>query len=123
MELFKIGGKDFTRHIVAPSYTVNQQDVYTEWEDANFVKHHVVTRKRISGNFTMLFVDKNEFFTFLDTLQNTKNVEGYNPAIMYVNNLHIVKNADFYISISPANTLPFFGVKQYDGFDVTIEER
>lgn len=123
MQLFNIGGTDLTKYITVPSYAVNEQDVYKEWEDANGIIHRHVYRKKISGNFTMLFFDKDEYFAFLDLLNSNKGAGGYTPASVYVNNTNKTALIDAFITINPSNTIPYMGTSKNEGFEVTIVER
>ena len=123
MQLFNIAGVDLTKHITVPSYEVNQEDEYKKWTDANYIEHRECFRKRISGKFTMKFLDKARYFEFLELLETNREVGGYTPASLYVNNLNKVVATNVFISIAPANTLPFFRNESYKGFTVTVKER
>lgn len=122
MKLFQIEDTVYDKHITVPSYKVNEVPVYEEWDDCNYRTHRIVKRKRIEGTFTMFFntIDEfNEFFRYLDKYTEP---EGWIRCYTYINNLNTVKYSRFYIDVEPANTKPFFGIKEYDGFDVTIKE-
>lgn len=123
MRLFSINGKDLTHYITVPSYIMNSKDVYNEWVDANGLTHRDVYRTKVSGKFTMLFTDHDEYFDFLKLINEHKGTGGYVPVSLYVNNLNTIVNTDVYIEMEPANTLPYFGINKYDGFEVSIVER
>lgn len=123
MRLFSINGEDLTQYITVPSYNINSKDIYTAWVDANHVTHRDVTRTKVSGKFTMLFDEHNEYFEFLELIKKHKGAGGYIPVSLYVNNLNTVVNVDVFMDMEPANTLPYFGIRKYDGFEVSIEER
>ena len=124
MELLIIGGKDFTKHIKVPSYKVNKEPVYEEWEDANYLKHREVTRHRIKGDFTMLFDeidDLNEFYTTVNTLREQYTSEII-PVTVYVNNYNIQAVINTALEFTPANEKPYFGRQNISGFTVKVEE-
>ena len=123
MQLFNIAGVNLTSYIVAPSYEINQQDEYKEWEDGFYITHRDFKRTRISGKFTMKFRDKEKYYFFLKLLNDNKTSDGYIPASLYINNINEVKESNFFILIKPANTVPLFNKDTHKGFTVTIKEQ
>lgn len=123
MVLFKMGGKDYTPFIQMGTYKVNHQDVTEEWTDGNYVIHRPVVRERLSGTFTIWFDDPEEYYEFLRTAKRLKTTGGYTPVVLFSNN-HLNENeVNAYITIDPINLVPYFGIKEHDGFEVTVEER
>lgn len=122
MELFNIAGKDLTRNITVPSYTINQNDVYKQWEDANHIVHRDITRTKIEGKFTMRFSDKDSYYDFLQLVENNKNKGGYITATLYVNNKNMTVTANVFLVFTPANTVPLFRNGTYSGFEVKVME-
>ena len=123
MQLFNIAGVDLTKHIMVPTYEINQVDEYKKWTDANHIEHRECFRKRVLGKFTMKFLDKDNYFEFLELLKKYKEVGGYTSTSLYVNNLNEVITTNVFITITPTNTLPFFRNESYKGFTVTIREQ
>ena len=123
MELFRIGSTDYTNDIVVPSYEVNSQDIYDEWKDANKIKHRHIFRQKISGSFIMKFKSKERYIEFIRVLEEKKTIEGYIPITVYSNNTNKTKEINAFITIEPANEMPLFRKYDYDGMEVTIEER
>lgn len=121
-ELFRIHDVDFTGHIQMPSYTINSQPIYEEWQDGNGIYHRDIVRRRISGSFTMWFNDLSEYYEFLDYVNDSEETGGYCNISLYVNNLHEVADLEAFISLEPANTEPTMS-QQHEGFTVNIEER
>ena len=123
MRLFDINGTDFTTFITAPSYKVNSLDVYEEWTDANKITHRDVVRTRVSGGFTLKFETKQEYDSFFTIYNTNKAPGGYITATLFINNLGTSLTKNVFLEMEPANTIPFFGAKSYDGFEVTVRER
>lgn len=125
MELFVVNNLDFTQHIKVPSYKVNREDVYEEWEDSNYSTHREVTRKRVSGSFTLIYDDITELDTFFDTIEVEKTVSGDGsvPMTVYLNKQHETADIIAFINYTPANEKPIFGVEKVNGFEVTIKEK
>ena len=70
MELFKVGEVDFTEYIIASSYDVDQEDVYTEWRDIFYNLHRSSVRTQIAGSFTLCFAnDEQAFRDFVDLVK------------------------------------------------------
>lgn len=124
MRLFSINGVDLTNHITVPSYSVNQISSYINWQSASYVNHRYVTRKVVSGTFTIYFDDPSEYFEFLDLINRNTNTLGYIPGVeVYCNNIKDIVTADIFLDFTPVNDLPFYGAKQHDGYQITIQER
>ena len=125
MQLFVVNGLDFTQHIKVPSYKVNRNEVYEEWEDSNYLKHREITRNRVSGSFTVLYDDVAELDTFFDTINNLKasSTTGAIEMTVYLNNYHTVATINAFIKYTPSNEKPIFGVEKISGFEVSIEEQ
>lgn len=123
MELFMLNDKDYTQHIVVPSYKVQREEVVKTWEDALYETHMNLLRFKIKGNFTMYFDDIDEYTEFLDTLENLRGTDNYIIAKVYDNKTHSQKESKFKIDLSLQNDLPYYGVKSHGGFQVQIEEK
>lgn len=123
MELFILDGIDYTNHITVPSYNVQSEPIYDEWEDATYTKHKDLKRWQVKGSFTIYFDDTNEFNAFLASLINLRGTDNYIPAVFYDNRTMSQKDSKFEISISLANDRPYYGVKKHSGYNVTIEEQ
>lgn len=124
MQLFNIAGKDFTTFITVPSYLVNQDGDYIEWIDLNRRKHRYLTRSKVSGSFTMLFSNINDYYEFLNTINENRTANGYiSGCIVYCNNIMTTETVDLFIDFMPADILPVIGTNDNEGFEVTIEER
>lgn len=125
MELFVVNGIDFTQHIKVPSYKVNRDDVYEEWEDSNYITHREITRGKVSGSFTMLFDDATELEDFYDTIETEREASdcGTVDMTVYLNKQHTTAQITAFITYTPSNEKPFYGVEKVSGFEVTIKEQ
>lgn len=137
MELFKMGvgddAIDFTTNITVPNFKVNRKPVTEEYTDLNYVVHRETVRQRIEGTFTLKFYSMEDetvngvvlhgYKTFVDCFNNSLNGEGAVKATVYANNMLKAYEGEFYLDFQAQNTIPFFGSKSYNGFDVTIKER
>lgn len=119
--LFSINGIDFTRHITAPSYEVNEESVYNEWTDANKDTHRDVIRNRVSGSFDVIFDNEPDLNTFINMI-NDKDKSDRVEATVYINNKAVVATKKFFIDFKPKNSIPFFGRKPFETATVEITE-
>lgn len=83
---FKIGTTDLTPWVDVQSYAVNREDVYEEWEDANWILHRVIARTRYSGSFQLGFSRADEFAAFTALLEAQRDPSGYYAVTAYINN-------------------------------------
>lgn len=122
--LFKIGDKDLTCHITVPSFNSYSEKIYDEWEDGNRINRKNYVRNKISGSFTVKFYNMDDYFSFISTINNATESDGSVIADIYVNNLcDVVEDVILDIEYPHELTLPLFGAKDYEGFEVTFEER
>ena len=113
---------DLTEHIIVPSYKVNNKPQYVEWSDGDHIMHRDVQRHYLEGTFTLFFNDKDDYTDFLDFYNGAK-VDDYINAYVYGNNDHTVHLTQVYMDFELADEMPFMGVKEIDGIEVTIRER
>lgn len=113
-----------TPFIMAPTYKVNDVPVEENWEDSNRYTHTEIIRYRAKGSCTVWFDDVSDFETFTDFIETNKGSDDYIKATLYLNKKHARKSdVDIRITWEPQNDLPFYGRKQHDGYELTIEER
>ena len=62
--VFKVGTHDYSDHVVAGSYKINNEPQYSEWTDANYRKHKVKLRDKVVGSFDMFFRSITDYETF-----------------------------------------------------------
>ena len=126
ISLFKIvNGSDLydlTNYIVVPTYKVNDKTEYTEWTDGDLIIHHDELRKRLEGTFTLLFNNIDEYQNFL-SIYNNRLQDGYISAYVYDNMTRTTRLANVYLDFELANEMPFMGIKEIDGIEITLKER
>lgn len=133
---------NFTQLIPAGSYDVLQTDVTEEWTDANYEKHIIVARTKVTGKFNMLFSDKQEYNNFLHLLDKNRAINASGKVYMGV---HLNNQLDypedweeigvgnlrneiywsyFYVNISSIPWVePYYGhYDKYSPISVSIEE-
>lgn len=101
--LYTINWVDFTDCIKLPTYDVNSEDINEDWDDANYETHRIVTRKRISGKFEMIFPTMTRYKEFLNYLELSKQLNG--SGIAYVElKVHVNNVLDTRADVNIANT-------------------
>lgn len=123
--LFIIAGvMDLTNYIVVPSYQVNLQDVYDEWDDNNKVHHRDLTALKIKGSFQVKFETLEEFQTFMIVMKDyKKSNRSYDCSVFCTNTLNTYSTVEMFIDFDPPNVMPYIGAKDYDPIDITVEQR
>ena len=122
MELFILGGTDYTSHILVPSYNVQRDPVTKTWEDATYHNHTDLLRWRLKGSFNIYFDDLEELNTFLDTLNYLRGPDNYIEATLYDNDERKLVQSKYNFKIALPNNKPYFGRKQHDGYTIQVEE-
>ena len=115
---------DLTEHIVVPSYKVINKPQYVEWYDGDHFMHRDVQRYVLQGTFTLFFNNRDEYLSFL-SFYNAAKVDDAIQAYVYGNNDDTVKLTRVFMDLPDdmANEMPFMGIKEIDGIEVTIKEK
>ena len=125
--LLRINNINITPYIVLGSWNVNEKDVYETWEDANRLIHRGKIRTRVSGDFTVKFVDISAYEQFLDTMNDpvNKNSDGSGTfhCLVYLNNKKTTKTIDAFLDFECSDYIPILGSNEDEGISVTLEER
>lgn len=120
--LLTINSVDFTPYIISKSYEVNKQDVYEGWTDANGIAHRSIYRTKISGTFTMKFIDRTKYSAFLTALSAVKT-DGYYAVTLYVNNTLSSETINAFVTIHPAMTAQYSNYPEFEQFQVEVVQR
>lgn len=108
MVFFKINTTNITPWIDIQDYKMNREDIFEEWEDANWNLHRVIARTKISGEFKVGFSKATDFAALVALLGTEKTADGYYPVEAYCNNTGT--NETFYA---------FLDVTDEDKWDLT----
>jgi len=81
--MFKIGLTDYSNHVVGENYSVQSNDEFETWTDANGKEHRSAYRQRISGTFELYFTDEAEYLTFQSVLEANKRTDLTYPITIY----------------------------------------
>ena len=122
--MFKIANiTEYGDKILLDSYSVNQIEVYTQWDDANGDHHRSIYKRRISGTFTMKVASATEYNAFLLDVKNNTRTGGSVPIRLFVNNLDEERTGYFFIDFQPILSRNNNYTKGFLEFAVNIEER
>ena len=83
---FAISSSTYTNCVVADSYAINKDDIYTSWVDGNGTTHRDITRTKIRGTLSMYFRNETLQQNFLTRLTQSKTAEGWYLVTLTVNN-------------------------------------
>lgn len=122
--LFKINTTDCSDNIVQGSYTVNQKEIYKEYEDANGAIHRRFIRNRVVGSFQMFFKYMEDYEAFIALIDANKSVVNFTiPCTLYDNKSGALYTVNAFIDFEPTITMDA-GLREYmQVLDITIEER
>lgn len=123
MVFFQIGSTDLTDYADIQNYNVNQEDVFEEWTDGNYVTHRVVTRTRISGTVKLGFKDAVAWAAFQTLLTSQRNINGYYPVTLYVNNTGDTVTTNVFLDTTNATKWDMVNSKFWRVQTVTITQR
>lgn len=81
--MFKVGLTDYSRNVVGENYSVQSNDEYETWTDANGKEHRSAYRQRISGTFELYFTNEAEYLSFQSVLEDNKRADLTYPITIY----------------------------------------
>lgn len=73
MVSLRINGIDFTKFITEDSYSVYPVSIVEEWEDADVTFHEGEYRKRIEGQFELVFISDTDYNNFISNMAIASN--------------------------------------------------
>lgn len=123
MTLLTINNRDYTPHILVPSWNVCTEEIFTEWIDGFGTYHRDVTRKRVTGSWDFLFTRPADFSTFLDDLEAVRTANNSYTVSAYIDNEEITETLDAFLTFDVNMTRIAGGSVDPDRFTVTLEER
>ena len=79
--LFKIGNTDVSNNIVVDTYSVYNQPIYKEYEDANGITHKRFIRDKIRGSFDMFFKELEDYEDFIKLIDDNTSSTNYSVLV------------------------------------------
>lgn len=118
------GAKDYSNHVIAGSYNVNNEPMYAEWDDANYIQHRFKQRDRVSGTFDMFFRTVSDYAAFKADIDANRSATN-NSVVMTVavNDLNTTKTINAYISYKLVRNRDGAWNDYFERYTVTIKER
>ena len=123
MTFFKIGNTDLSAYADIQNYTMNQADVYQEWIDGNWINHREIARTQITGSVLLGFKDSQSWTAFQSLLAAQKNVAGYYPVTVYVNNTGTTEEIDAFLDMTNASRWDLVNDRFWRVQTITVTER
>ena len=122
--LFKIGQTDFSSHIEAGSYSVYNQPIYKELEDANCITHKRFLRNQVKGSFKIFFRTLAEYSAFYSAISTAQSPSDYSvPVTLYDVKEGVSKSINVFLEYPPKINLDGTLKEFIEPFEIKIEER
>jgi len=122
--VFLVGTTDYSAHVIAGTYAVNNEPQFSKWEDTGHRKHRFKQRDKVVGSFDMFFRTLTEYETFKNSLDSNKL--SANDAVnisVTVNNTSEQKAIEAFVDYDLVRDRDGAWNDYYKVFTVTIEER
>ncbi|MBP3753597.1 MAG: hypothetical protein J6I66_01925 [Lachnospiraceae bacterium] len=120
--MFIIGETDYSDHVIAGSYKVNNVPVTEDWTDAAGVIHRQKIRDKIIGTFDMWFRTKNEYNLFLECISQNRQPNLTCSVTVEVNNAGDSYTGDFFINHETVRNRDGAWKDYMEVFTVNIEQ-
>ena len=94
-----LNGTDITNYIDKDTYAVNSEQIYEEWQNANFVSVRIPIRKRVSGTFNIRCGNRSQYSEFLALLAGA-TVSGVTTMGLFVQNDNTFEAINGYVNLT-----------------------
>jgi len=123
LNLFTLGGVNYSAHIIKDSYKVNKVEEFEEWTDANYVKHRYATRSKIRGEFEMQFIKQSDYAAFVTALASAQATDGTYLPTLFLNNKNAAESANCFMTFEAGLTQDSNLQLRTPKFKVTVEQQ
>lgn len=120
--VFTVNNIDFSHRVIAGTYEINDELIFTQWQDANGRNHRDVYRKQLRGSFDMIFQSVDDFEVFNQAYKTVRNASGLTPVMIRNNSTNILESKNVYLSFTPTRNRRDDWEDYYEQFTVTVEE-
>lgn len=119
-----IGNVDYSNHVIAGSYNINQKIQSSKWDDANYRTHKFKQRDKIVGSFDMFFRTVTDYEGFKADLDGAQapNDDSYSISLT-VNNISEQRRINAFIDYELVRDIDGKWQDYFGRFTVNIEER
>lgn len=114
---------DITENILVPSYAVSKNKGYESWTDSNYTTHKHLVATKATGSFTVKFFSVDEYLNFNKFIIDNTDDDGAITGTFYYNNLNTTETIRVFVAYELTDILPLIDRKEYDGIEVSIQER
>lgn len=120
--VLKVNNIDFSSNIIAGTYNIVDEMIYTEWQDANGRNHRDVYRTQLRGSFDMFFESVDDFEVFNHAYKAVRSLSGLTPVVIRNNSTNNLENKDVYLQFSPIRNRRDDWEDYYEQFTVEVLE-
>lgn len=122
--VFKVGNVDYSDHVIAGSYKVNNEPSYKTWVDAAYHTHRQKLRDKVVGSFDMFFRTLAEYEEFMDDIAEAMDDSDDAVSLsVTVNNTSEQKSIYAFIDYKLIRNIDGAWNDYFERYTVTIEER
>lgn len=121
MQLVTVNDVDITRYIDRDSYSMNSEDVFESWTNANAVERRIPIRKRVEGSFTIRCGKGLTYANFLTNWNAAVDVDVVTIGV-FVQNENAFKALEAFYSFEGKKHVELDNGAYYDEVTVNIRE-
>lgn len=119
-----IGNVDYSNHVIAGSYNINQKIQSSKWDDANYRTHKFKQRDKIVGSFDMFFRTVTDYEGFKADLDDAQAPDDDSYSIsLTINNISEQRRINAFIDYELVRDIDGKWQDYFGRFTVNIEER
>lgn len=123
LNLFTLGGVNYSAHIIKGSYNVNKVDEFEEWTDADYKVHRYAGRTRVKGSFEMQFMNTGDYSNFITAMDTNKQTNGTYLPTLFINNRNAAESVTCFLSFEVGLEQDSNLRLRFPKFTVSVEEQ
>lgn len=122
--VFKVGNVDYSDHVIAGSYKVNNEPSYKTWVDAAYHTHRQKLRDKVAGSFDMFFRTVEDYEAFMEDISDAMDSSDDAVSLsVTVNNTSEQKTIYAFVDYRLVRNIDGAWNDYFERYTVTIEER
>lgn len=120
--VFLVGGKDYSKNVIAGEYMVNEFEKYISWVNANNREFRRPLISKVTGSIGMFFKTELEYKRFYNDLQLAKQTDSTYLITLTVNNTGVNKPCNMYIEFELVRNKNLKSQDVFETFTLELQE-
>ena len=100
MNILTINSVDFSAFVNQRTWKVQNAKEYVTWVDGNRKTRRTLSRRKVTGTWTMTFTDPDDYDAFMAAIEAVTTNDDYAAITLYVDNEHQLMTINAFITLT-----------------------